>query len=381
MPETLSYLNNEDPVIQPGQRMPPEKSWRPPAGVRMISADDHIEEVEDLWQERMAAKWKDRAPKLWFDKGTGWKMEIEGRSVLAPGIESQKDFATSRGSHDPAARVAVMDSEGIEASVIYPGRAMVLNATQDNDLYIAAVDAFNEWFAEHVRGFERRLLPVAMLSAWRKPEIARDRLQMIRQLGFRIVQLPNYPRGVRYNSREMDGLFGAIEESGLTLAFHVGPVLEFVGTGSLGANCTRNFSPFRPLLGQLMFSGVLERHPALKVAFVEGGATWAAHALTDMDHIHRVYHATLRPRLAKKPSFYWHRQCSTSFMYDPCALRLADVIGVDNLIWSTDYPHNEGVYGFAGEIAEDIWKQLGPDAAAKVLGGNAARMWNIDPLH
>lgn len=379
MADLRSFLKTDDPVPHPTERVIPAGSWRPPPGVRMISADDHIQELENLWQERMPAKWKDRAPKYYFDEG-GWHFEAEGRSLLPPGIRSATERGV-KGFYDVEARLAAMDEEGIEAAVLYGGRINGLNGIQDADLFVAAMDTYNEWIAEHLRPYAHRLLPVAVLPAWKKPEIARDRMQMIKQLGFKAVQMPTSPRGVRYNSMENDVLFGAVEESGLPLSFHIAATTEFVGRGSLGANLTRNFGPYRPLLGQLMFSGVFERHPDLRVVFTEGGASWAAQCLTDMDYIHRTYHETLKPRLAQKPSHYWHRQCATTFMYDPTALRLTDILGADNIIWSLDYPHTESVFGFAGEIAEDIWTKLGPVDGAKVLGGNAARIWNIAPLH
>jgi predicted TIM-barrel fold metal-dependent hydrolase len=379
MPEMRSFLKTDDAVPYPTERVVPKKSWRPPPGVRMISADDHILEPEHLWQERMPAKWKDRAPKYWFDQD-GWHFEAEGRSLLPPGIRTTRERGV-RGFYDLEARLAAMDEEGIEASVLYGGRISGLNGLQDADLFIAAIDTYNEWIAEHTRRYAHRLLPVALLPAWKKPEIARDRMQMIKSLGFRAVQLPTAPRGVRYNSRDMDGLFSAVEESGLPLSFHITATTEYVGTGSLGANLTRNLGPYRPLLGQLTFGGVFERHPDLRVVFTEGGASWAAQTLTDMDYIYRTYNEQLKPRLTHKPSAYWHRQCATTFMYDPVALRLTDILGADNILWSLDYPHTESVYGFAGEIAEDIWNKLGASDAAKVIGANAARIWGIAPLH
>ena len=64
-------------------------------------------------------------------------------------------------------------------------------------------------------------------------------------------------------------------------------------------------------------------------------------------------------------------------MYDPVALELVDRIGEDNVLWSTDYPHAESTFGFSGEIMREIWEKCGPVKAAKILGGNAAKLWNI----
>ena len=216
-----------------------------------------------------------------------------------------------------------------------------------------------------------------MLPTFHEPEASRDYLQKLKQLGYKALQMPSYPRGIRYNSMSMEPLWTALEESGIPLSFHVGAIIEFSGHGSLGANLTRNLAPFRPLLGQLMFSGVFERHPDLKVVFTEGGAGWVAHTLFDMDKICREYYSELRPKLAYLPSFYWHRQCYATFMDDPVALDSIDRIGADNIMWSLDFPHAEGVHGYAGEIAKEIYERLGHERAKKVLGGNAAKLWKI----
>src|SRR5438093_1184272 len=109
------------------------------------------------------------------------------------------------------------------------------------------MDVYNEWLAEHTKPAKERLVGVAMLPSFLEPETARDQVQKIKGLGFKTMQMPSYPRGIRYNSREMDPVWEAMVESGLPLSFHVTAFMEFSGYGSLGANVSRNMSPFRPL--------------------------------------------------------------------------------------------------------------------------------------
>jgi predicted TIM-barrel fold metal-dependent hydrolase len=362
----------------PTHRKVPQPSWRPPADIRMISADDHNMEMEHLWEERLPAKFKDRAPKLWHDPKTGWHMEVNGRSLDVPGVGNTVSEGCT-GFWDRDAKLRAMDAEGIEASVLFHGRLQSLNAIlgSDPELYTACIDVYNEWLIEFTRPAANRLIGVPVLHSFLKPETARDQMQKLKQLGYKAVQIPSFPRGVRYNSREMDPLWSAVEESGIPLSFHVTAFIEFQGYGSLGANLARNLCPFRPLLGQLMFSGVYERHPQLTTIFTEGGAGWVADALYGMDKICREYYTILRPQLPHLPSFYWKRQCYASFMDDPVAMQLIDRIGADNVMWSTDFPHAEGVHGYAGEIAKSIYDTIGHEKAKKVLGGNAARVWNI----
>ena len=272
-----------------------------------------------------------------------------------------------------------MDAERIEASVLYHGQAQALNylISADPELYVACMDVYNEWLAEYSAPVRDRLAPMAILPSFLKPETARDQMQKLKGLGFRGVQMPSYPKGVRYNSRELDPVWEAVVASGLPLSFHVTATLEFSGWGSLGANLNRNLSPFRPLLGQLIFSGVFDRHPDLRVVFAEGGATWVADTIVSMDKITRSYYSILKPRLPQMPSFYWHRNCYATFMDDPLALRLVDVIGADRIMWSIDYPHPESVYGYTGDITRQIYETLGHDNAKLVLGGTAANLYNL----
>lgn len=367
-----------DVIPNPIDRIVRADAWRPPADIRLISADDHLLEVDHLFEERLPDKYKARAPKLWRDKETGVvHVEIDGRSFDPPGIGTIGHECP--GFWDVKERLKAMDSERIEASVLYHGQAQALNylISADPELYFACMEVYDEWLAEYSAPVRDRLAPMAILPSFLKPETARDQMQKLKGLGFRGVQMPSYPKGVRYNSRELDPVWEAVVESGLPLSFHVTATLEFSGWGSLGANLNRNLSPFRPLLGQLIFSGVFERHPDLRVVFAEGGATWVADAIVSMDKITRSYYSILKPRLPEMPSFYWHRNCYATFMDDPLALRLADVIGADRIMWSIDYPHPESVYGYTGDITRQIYETLGHDDAKKVLGGTAAKLYNL----
>jgi predicted TIM-barrel fold metal-dependent hydrolase len=370
---------NFDVIPHPLERKVPQPSWRPPGDVRLISADDHNMEKEHLWEERLPAKFQDRAPKLWNDPKTGWHMEVMGRSFDVPGGSGGSGVEQMPGYADRDARLRAMDSEGIEISILYHGRLQSLNAliAEQKDLYWACIDVYNEWLAEFTKPAEKRLLGVPVLPTFLEPAATRDYLQKLKDLGFKALQMPSFPRGVRYNSSSMDPVWSAIEESGFPLSFHVTATIEFQGRGSWGANVTRNMSPFRPLLAQLMFSGMFERHPQLKVVFTEGGAGWVADAILGMDKVCREYYTQLSPKLEHLPSFYWKRQCHATFMDDPVALLLHEIIGADNMMWSLDYPHAEGVHGYAGEVAKRIYDALGHERAKKVLGGNAARVWGL----
>ncbi len=367
-----------DLIPNPIDRIVRHDPWVPPADIRFISADDHLLEVDHLFEDRLPAKFRARAPKVWRDKASGQvHVEINGRAFDPPGIGNIGHECP--GFWDRDERLKAMDGEGIQASVLYHGQAQALNTliAEDPELYFACMEVYNEWVAEYTAPARGRLVGTAILPSFVKPETAHDQMQKLKELGFRTVQMPSYPRGKRYNSREMDPIWEAVVESGLMLSFHVTATMEFSGWGSLGANLNRNFSPFRPLLGQLVFSGVFDRHPDLQVVFAEGGATWVADTITGMDRVARCYHSILKPRLPQLPSYYWKRNCYATFMDDPIAMRLLDIIGADRVMWSLDYPHPEGVFGYAADVAKSIYDVVGHDNAKMILGGTAARLYKL----
>jgi predicted TIM-barrel fold metal-dependent hydrolase len=374
----MNQVMEIDVIPLPIDRKVPARSWRPPSDIRVMSADDHIVEADHIFEERVPARLKDRAPKLWRDPSSGViHLEFKGRAFNPPGVGTVGHDCP--GGWDRDERLRCMDSEGVEATVLYHGLLAALNGiiADDPEMYTACMDAYNEWMADYTRPFAKRLLGVAMLPSFLKPETARDQMQKLKQLGFRAIQMPSYPRGIRYNSREMDPLWEAIAESGIPLSFHVTAFQEFFGNGSLGANIARNLSPFRPLFGQMVFSGVLDRHPELKLVFAEGGIAWVADALYSMDRICRAYYPILRPQLPHLPSFYWKRQCHATFMDDPVGLDHIDRIGADNIMWSLDYPHPESVYGYVGEIGKSIYDSIGHEKAKKVMGGNMGHLYKL----
>ncbi|HEY6869892.1 MAG TPA: amidohydrolase family protein [Novosphingobium sp.] len=369
----MKLLDQDLPL--PIHRPVPMNSWRPPAGVRIISSDDHNMEMNHLFEERLPAKWKDKAPVFYCEDGHV-VFQAEGRDLLPKGLDVEINLGRE-GQFDLDKKIKEMDAENVSACLVFHGMFQALNSLQDKELYWACVDVYNEWLAEYLKPHADRMAGVAILPAFLRPEAARDYMQKLKDLGYRAVQMPREPKGIRWNSKDMFPVWAAIEESGMPLSFHAGAYPYFVGNGATGANLTANLCPYRNLLGALVFSGALDRHPALKVVFHEGGGTWVAQTLTDMDYIVRTFGTQLRPKLGLMPSEYWYRQCHVSFMVDPIALRLVDVLGEDNIMWCADYPHPEGTFGFTGELLKANYEQLGPVAGAKFIGGNAARLWGL----
>lgn len=364
------------PSAWPAVREIPPRTWEPPAGTRVISADDHVIEPTDLWADRVATKDRDRAPRIWRDADGVAHVEVDGRSFDVPGLNPHLVEGRA-GFLDLELRLADMDAEGIDAAVLFPQKALAIMSMADKDFLFDCCDVYNEWLAQWCAQAPDRLHGVAILPVHYAPEKTAAFLDKVKALGFKAIELPSSPRGVFYNGSAMEPMWDAIEASGLPLSFHIGEFPNWKGKGALGTFLTNSFQPFRPLWALLTFSGVLERHPGMQVVFTEGGASWVAQALADADMVYRNFGTELVPKLAEPPSASWHRQCHATFIDEPIALRLIDDIGRDKLLWSVDYPHPESSVGGSVEIMRSIFDTVGIETAQALVGGNAARLWGL----
>ncbi len=130
----------------------------------------------------------------------------------------------------------------------------------------------------------------------------------------------------------------------------------------------------------MIFSGVFERHPTLRLAIVEFELSWAPYVLTSMDYTYRERHAeaSYRFRGDTLPSDFFARNVSLSFQEDDVGIRLRDRIGVDGLMWGSDYPHSESTFPRSREVLDGILAGVPADERAKIVCGNTANLYGFD---
>ena len=364
------------PSAWPSEREIPPREWQPPAGTRVISADDHLIEPTDLWTSRVPAKYREAAPRLWRDDLGVAHLEVDGRSFDVPGLNPLL-VEGHPGMLDQELRLKDMDAEGVDAQIVFPQKALGIMGMSDKDLLVTCCDIYNEWLAEWCAAAPGRLHGVAIMPVHYRPETTGDYIEKIKGLGLKAMELPSSPRSVFYNSRSLEPMWEAIAASGIPLSFHIGEYPNWKGAGALGTFLTHSFQPFRTLWANLTFAGVLERHPDLKIVFTEGGSSWVAQALADADMVYRNFYTELRPQLAEPPSFYWHRQCFATFIDEPLALTLVDRIGRGKMMWSVDYPHPESAVGGAVGVMKSIFDTVDTPTAQALVGGTAAKLWGL----
>ena len=338
-----------------------------------MSADSHWLEP-DGFVDRMPEKFRDRAPRgRWGEDG--YHFEADGRSLDNPALPSML-IEGVEGMWDVPSRMRDLDAEGVEKGMVFGQKAFGVIRSEDMEYVQSVFDAYNELLAEFCAKAPGRLYGVGMLNYW-DPARTKDELQKLKALDYRGAVMPSLPPRVYYNSRAMEPMWDAIEEAGLPVSFHVGETFDARGLGGLATTIVVAFQPFRRLWSLLTFSGILERHPGLRVVFTEGGIAWVPSALYDADRVYASFESQMNPKLANPPSFYWHQNCLATFMEDPYGLQQIDLIGAENAMWSSDYGHPESTIGYTRKSIEDIYTQVGEEAAGKIVGGNALRVWDL----
>jgi predicted TIM-barrel fold metal-dependent hydrolase len=171
-------------------------------------------------------------------------------------------------------------------------------------------------------------------------------------------------------------LWEAVEDAGLPICFHAGEFFKG-GPGGLGVSMMVSFGPFRQTLGELIFGGIFDRHPTLQVVFAEAEINWVPGALQCASMIYENYPALIEPRIMHHPRHYWHNNCYATFIHDPVGLRLLDIVGADRVMWSSDYPHVEGNFGYTRDTMQAVRDATTPEETRMILGGTAIRVFDL----
>ena len=377
----------------------------------MVSADTHHTEPAE-YLEAIEPAYRDRIPYVRVEEDGTQLLITEygkpqivkpGKRIAPEGLQSfeksesgrhygdrmdAEDKLRVRSALSVEQRLADGERDGIDAQVIFPNKGLVLWATPDPLFQMAMCRAFNRWAAEYFSGHLDTLLPMAMLSgADHEGNVAEA--AWAADHGLRGVAMPAQPifgientNVLQYNDPAFEPLWSTLEEAGMPLTFHVSTGRDPRAVGGKGGAiinyvCNSMATTIDPVVN-LIASGVLERHPGLKIVTVESGVGWVPWMLESMDHSYRAHHMWVRPVIPEKPSTYYRRQCYSTFTEDHVGLALVEQLGlVDNFLWSNDYPHHEGTWPHSAEAIEREMGRVSEAARAKLLGLNAAKVFGL----
>jgi predicted TIM-barrel fold metal-dependent hydrolase len=254
---------------------------------------------------------------------------------------------------DAPSYLRAMDAQGIDAAVLYPSVGLFvpyqpeLGAAESAD----ACRRYGEWLADYCAAAPHRLAGVG-IAPLADPTLAADETRRAADLGLvGMMARPNHLYGRNLGDAAYDGFHAALEETGLLLAVHEGLGLRgpTIGTDRFAGFATRHACshPMEQMaaLASLVLDGALERHPAMRVAFLESGTGWLPYWLARLDD-HRSWMAESETKdLSLSASEYFARQCVISTdPEDPLAAFTAAQVGIEHLVWASDFPHPDAEY-------------------------------------
>ena len=360
----------------------------------VISADSHITEPPDCYSAHIDPTYRDTAPHMVHDPQRGDVFVVPGmKSTISMGLvaaagrpaeelttDGIRFDALHRSGYDSSLRVADQERDGVSAEILYPTVGMVLCNHPDVDYKRACFEAYNRWITDYCSEAPDRLLGCGQ-TALRSVEEGIADLQAIRDAGLRGVMMPG-DAGTQedYDDPIWDPFWEAAVALELPLSFHI---LTARGGGWRGPRLNSFLSIIRSIqdiMGTLVFGGVFERHPALRVVCVEADAGWAPHYMYRMDHAYNRHRNWLQPgvALSKLPSAYFAEHIYMTFQDDWTAFSHANELNWRRLMWANDFPHSDSTWPWSQALLDEQTTKLDAAQTRAILCENVADLYQID---
>ena len=352
---------------------------------RIISADDHMDVnvlPVDLFTSRVPAALRTCVPTV-VDAEGGPVWTVGGVAVgpsgrRSKGFITQDDLGFRPGR--PGERLADMDRDGIYCQVIY-GPPLGL-PVPDPTLRAACMGAYNDWAAEFNAVAPNRLVVLALLPS-HDPEAARRELERCASLGHRGAVLSVFDAPEPPFEDSWEAFWATANEIGAPISFHLGAGLHSikVRSGSWRMPAGVAVAPLQldEVLAGMIFSGLLERYPAVRIVLGEAGLGWVPYVLERLDHEHLKYRELVNDVvLSELPSHYFRRQVFLTYEEDHLGLELLSRVGASNVMWASDYPHGDSTWPNSRQCIRESGLRTLPAADRRlILWDNAARLYGI----
>ena len=376
---------------------------------KVISCDTHIIEPPDLFVTRMDGAFKDRAPRLVTTKtSTGREYDawfLDGSELVTLGAFTQTavrfddpsriDFMAKwedvrKGGYDADEMVKDLEQDGVWGALIYPSVGIFFCRIPDSQLLTAICRTYNEFIADFVKTYPRRLIAPGFINV-DDVEDACDDLERCAELGLVGALVPVFPQADKpYSHPVYDRLWWTAQYLEMPLIMHSG----YIRNGIPGVEQTTTFSDYSPAarsnhdywlrytLTAMIFAGVFDRYPGLQICSGEHEISWIPYWIDRIDETYKergFYGRGWKSKQGLLPSDYWHRNMFATFLEDVVAVqRLRDIIGVENMVWGSDYPHSESTWPKSMEYHDRIFANVPEEEKRKIVSENAVRLFNFN---
>lgn len=381
---------------------------------RYISADSHFEAPPDLWQHRIPRKFRDRAPRR-VKRPNGYDaLQREGHPLVYGGTSFYGgrppeefdptiiDFDHTPGCGDAQQRLREQDQDGIDAEVLF---ALDIRnpVIKDQATFVGIIHHFNAYMAEEYCAVDpERLLGVGILPN-RGVEEDIAEMEHCKQMGLKAVWLSTHPSGKTFPSPEDDRFWAAALDLDIPVVIHTSfpthvgtretPLFQYPEQPEGEARPPTDFvqrlarqGPYHSgsvEASQLVVAGVFDRFPKLQLYWAENNVGWLPYFYEQMDHEYTTnrFWAEKKlglPKLKRLPSEYLREHAHWGFFEDHVGVRLRHEVGVDRMMWGTDFPHIVTRWPNSLRVLDSQMEGVAQEERRKMVADNAIKFFHLD---
>ena len=376
---------------------------------QIISADCHVDLPwlpAELFIENARAELRERMPYVHeTEKGLYWVSNNGGNfglkngmgsagRVYVPGQIHRSDRMAEQGLFsdgaagiprltDPDLRVKDQDLDGVQAEVLY-GILGASDRLKDAEAATEMMRIYNEWLEDFCAKRPDRFAGIASIPSNDVNDAVTEVERVMKRGVLRGLEVANSHEMAPLFDPHWQPLWEVVNESGLPLHYHtIGPRIDYDFESlerlqrrqAFAVHITGFQLAMAKIIMEIIYGGVLEVYPRIRLVIGESGIGWIPYLLEHMDLEWEDQFKDLT--LKMKPSEYWHRQCYATYQSDSIGLRLLDILGEDNVMWGSDFPHPDGVWPDSRAFIEREMVSVAPEIRQKVLCDNAASLYGF----
>ena len=375
------------------------------AGIKIVDCDTHITEAPDLFTSRAPAAMKAKMPRVeridgldtWMvgDRNfgsMGGNVIRKDNNKLLGRLAFRKHDDAHPGGHKIPERLAAMDDMGVYAQICYQNSGVTqagsLMSLGDPALALAIIQIYNDASAEYQEVSGQRIFNLAHLPFWDQGELEKEARRCV-DIGLKGFVLPDTPERIGVPSFMSDYWTPFLEMCDATatpLNFHLNAAIDpntltwegFAFEQTLSVVATMFSIGNAATLGNWMVSGRLDRHPGLKIGLIESGMGWVPFAVEALEHQFDEMLAGKRKGLSRRPWQYFRDHFWCTFWFEKVAPKLLlETIGVDNVLFETDFPHPTSLYPGVQAHLVDTLGGYNREVQKKVLQDNATKLYRL----
>lgn len=361
-----------------------------------ISADSHVVEPPEVY-DGLEKRFGSRAPRmiddpqvgLVTDHGDGTRgysvgiFHTVGEDFGDPAVRerARRGFEFARpGVLNPAERIKDQDLDGVQAEVLYPSVLFSVYQMKDVEIMQATMANYNDWLHNYASQAPGRLFCLALVQLY-DLDLAIAELRRARNMGFVGACIPcSPPEDKPYSDPFYDRFWAAAQELEMPLAMHI-----FTGASKRDGmpdwgplNYSLAATAIARVILDLTWGGVCERFPGVRFVPTEFDTGWIAHLLYRTDYsFTKDGGFRKRPELKMLPSEYWRRNFLVTFEDDELGIRTRDKIGVENMLWGSDYPHNDSIFPESQETLDRLFEGVPDEERFKITAANAINLYKL----